>query len=56
MLIEVRSLLDFVHHLPDAAHALPEAKGGRKAQLEDLVRDGGDAGEVAAADLAKEAR
>lgn len=56
VLMEVRSLLEFVNNLPDAVHTLPEAKHGREAQLESLVADGGDAGEIAAADLAKEAR
>lgn len=56
VLLETRSLLDFVNSLPDAVHSLPEAKHGREAQLESLVADGGDAGEIAAADLAKEAR
>jgi len=54
VLIETRSLLEFVNSLPDAIHDLPEAKSGRTAQLEDLVHDGGDAGEIAEADLAKE--
>ena len=54
VLIETRSLLEFVNSLPDALHDLPEAKSGRTAQLEDLVHDGGDAGEIAEADLAKE--
>ena len=46
--------MEFVNNLPDAVHTLPEAKHGREAELESLVSDGGDAGEVAAADLAKE--
>ena len=54
VLLETRSLLEFVNNLPDAVHTLPEAKHGREAELESLVSDGGDAGEVAAADLAKE--
>lgn len=54
VLIETRSLLEFVNNLPDAVHSLPEAKHGRKAELESLVSDGGDAAEIAAADLAKE--
>jgi hypothetical protein len=53
-LIEKRSLLDFVNSLPDAVHTPPEAKHGREAQLESLAADGGDAGEIAAADLFKE--
>lgn len=56
VLIETRSLLEFVNSLPDAVHTLPEAKHGRRAELESLVADGGDAAEIAAADLAKEAR
>lgn len=56
VLIETRSLLEFVNGLPDAVHILPEAKHGRRAELESLVADGGDAAEIAAADLAKEAR
>lgn len=56
VLIETRSLLEFVASLPDAAPPEPEARHGREAQLEDLVHDGGDAGEIAAADLAREAR
>jgi hypothetical protein len=55
-LIEVASLREFVANLPDAVHSLPEAKHGREAELESLVSDGGDAAEIAAADLAKEAR
>jgi hypothetical protein len=55
-LIETRSLLDFVNALPDAVHTPPEAKRGRQAQLESLMADGGDAGEIAAADSFKEAR
>ena len=54
VLLETRSLLEFINNLPDAVHTLPEAKHGREAELESLVSDGGDAGEVAAADLAKE--
>jgi hypothetical protein len=52
----VQSLRDFVKNLPDAVHTLPEAKHGRRAELESLMGDGGDAAEIAAADLAKEAR
>jgi len=55
-LIETRSLLDFVNALPDAVHTPPEVKHGRQAQLESLMADGGDAGEIAAADSFKEAR
>jgi len=53
-LIETRSLLEFVNSLPDAVHTPPEAKHGREAQLASLAADGGDAGEIAAADLFKE--
>ena len=40
-------------HAAHAPHTVPEAKHGREAELESLVEDGGDAAEVAAADLAK---
>ena len=55
-LIEVQSLRDFVNDLPDAVHTLPEAKHGRVAELESLVSDGGDAAEIAAAELAKDSQ